>query len=92
MNDFADRARWKKAFALADHFESLARRGSDFDADRPEHWAALIRTVESTSEEDWRKLAVTAGQHPPSPETQALVVSVLRGREQAAGEDPFARL
>lgn len=90
MNPHQDRARWKKAGAIADLFEALARREGKFDAERPEHWAAVIRTAEQTSQADWRALSVMAGQRPASEETQKLVVEILRGREQAAGVDPFA--
>lgn len=94
-NGFESAARLLKAMAIADYMETHARRSTGFDPERPEHWGALIKTVEGTSQEDWRRLSILAGQRPASEKTQAEVLSVLRGRASAhAGsiESLFARL
>jgi len=36
--------------------------------------------------EDWQRIAQRAGVHAPSPQTQALVVSLLAGRERVTAE------
>lgn len=68
-NEFADKARRAKATKLAD---TLA--GSNLGSE----------AAKTITQEQWRALAAAIPVNSPSAETQALVVQLLRDRENAA--------
>lgn len=90
-NPHQELARWKKAGAIADMFERLATQLlAEFDSSKPKHWSLLVASVAKAEPLCWRQVAVMAGQRPPSEKTQAVVIEILRSRQQTAGVDPFA--
>ena len=78
-NAWEERGRANKVFALVDAIDSLVRRANvDPYADANAISDMLERWVDST----WRRLAITAGQRPPSVTTQQLVIARVRSRAE----------
>lgn len=71
-NSFAQAARARKTLRMVEYFDrEMIRVGIDPFADA-EVMVGMLR--EQTSDAEWRKHALVAGQHPPSVETKAATI------------------
>lgn len=78
---FETAARERKCDHIVEAITALALRS---DIDPVAHADGVLSLAAHLTPEQWRSLAVSAGQTPPSEKTQALILSRLAGRARVA--------